>query len=877
MSIRTKLLINVLLLVCSLVITGLVLNIVRDKVRDAVETGALADQLVIGVSDMSTITYDYLMKPGKRARQQWEMKHASLEDLIRGARFAGEKESVVLARIMKNHEDTALFFKQLVENDEKKKHADASMRALLDENNERNVTQLMARSQIMAGDAYSLSRESDASIQRTLTWSVWFITVTLFIIIAIAGAISYFLSGNITASIKTLKNGTEIIARGDLDYRVSITGRDEIASLSLSFNEMAGRLKDANASLRAEIEEKEKAREELRIAGLYTRSLIEVSLDPLVTISAEGRVMDVNKAAEDVTGVPREKLIGSDFSDYFTEPDKAREGYSKVFSIGFVKDYPLAIRHTSGRITDVLYNAATYRNDQGEVQGVFAAARDVTALRTAQRALQKSYDELERRVEERTAELRESEQRLTHALEAGELGTWGLNTKTGKAWRSLRHDQIFGYEALLPEWTYQMFLEHVVPEDRKKVDEKFGQAISRGAEWNFECRIKRIDGAVRWIWAQGMPRLNERNEAVSMVGLVRDITARKQAEAELERLATFPRLNPNPIVETDIAGNIQFVNPAAERLFPDIRERGLAHPWLSGWETLVLTCREVGTECSVREVTVQGRWYLQTIHYVRESEGIRIYGLDITERRTAETELKERTVQLEAANKELEGFSYSVSHDLRAPLRAIDGFSLRLIRDFGDKLEEDGVRKLNAISRNAQQMGQLIDDLLSFSRLSRKEMHMSRVNMEAVARDVWNEIKEINPDRELDFKIVNMIPAFGDASLVRQVVVNLLSNAVKFTRDRKPAMIEIGSRNEGSEITYYVKDNGAGFDMRYSDKLFGVFERLHRPDEFEGTGVGLAIVQRIIHRHGGRVWAEGKVGGGAAFYFTIAGKERKVD
>ena len=231
MSIRTKLLINILLLVCSLVITGIVLNIARDKVRNAVATGALADQIVIGVSDMNTITYDYLMKPGERARQQWEMKHASLDDLIRGVRFEGEKQSVILTGIMKNHEDTALFFKQLVENDQKKKHSTASMRALLDENNERNVTQLMARSQIMAGDAYSLSRESDASIQKALTWSVWLVTVTLVIMIVIAGAISYFLSRNITASIKTLKNGTEIIARGDLEHRVPVRGRDEIASL----------------------------------------------------------------------------------------------------------------------------------------------------------------------------------------------------------------------------------------------------------------------------------------------------------------------------------------------------------------------------------------------------------------------------------------------------------------------------------------------------------------------------------------------------------------------------------------------------------------------------------------------------------------------
>ena len=876
MSIRIKLLINVLLLVTSFLVIAFVLNIARNEIEDAIRRADFADQIAIGVSGMNTITYDYLMRPGERARQQWEMKHASLDELMKSAKFKRKEVTAIVQRIMKSHEETGIFFKQLVESRDKKKHSSASMRALPDENDKRSVTQLMARSQIMAGDSYSLAREGEVTIRKALTWSVWTITLTLVIMIVITGAISFFLSRNITASINALKSGTEIIARGDLEYRVPVRGRDEIASLSLSFNEMAGKLKDANASLRAEVEEKEKAREELRIAGLYTRSLIEVSLDPLVTISADGKVMDVNKATEDVTGVPREKLIGSDFSDYFTEPDKAREGYRKVFSIGFVKDYPLAIRHVSGRITEVLYNAATYKNDEGEVQGVFAAARDITELRAAQKALQKSYDELEHRVEERTAELRESEERLTHALEAGELGIWGLDTRTGKAWRSLRHDQIFGYETLLPEWTYQMFLEHVVPEDRKEVHEKFGNATSIGTEWNFECRIRRTDGVVRWIWAQGMPRLNEGNEVVSLVGLVRDITARKQAEAETERLATFPKLNPNPIVETDMAGNVQFLNPVAERLFPDIRELGLAHPWLSDWEALVRTCREGGRQRSVREVSVAGRWYLQTINFVRETERIRIYGLDITERRTAEMELKERTIQLEAANRELEGFSYSVSHDLRAPLRAIDGFSLRLIRDFGDKLEEDGVRKLHAISRNAHQMGHLIDDLLSFSRLSRKEMHMSMVNMEAMARDVWSEIKESNPNRELDFRIVDMAPVFGDASLIRQVIVNLLANAVKFTRGRKPAVIEMGSCNAGSEITHYVKDNGAGFDMRYSDKLFGVFERLHRPDEFEGTGVGLAIVQRIIHRHGGRIWAEGKVDEGATFYFTIGGEERKI-
>ncbi|HEX7534756.1 MAG TPA: ATP-binding protein, partial [Syntrophales bacterium] len=271
------------------------------------------------------------------------------------------------------------------------------------------------------------------------------------------------------------------------------------------------------------------------------------------------------------------------------------------------------------------------------------------------------------------------------------------------------------------------------------------------------------------------------------------------------------------------------------------------------------------------------KWVVERAELEFDPQGLLLGGFgtvqDITERKATEMMIKERTTQLEVANNELEEFSYSVSHDLRAPLRAIDGFSLMLLRNYGEKLDEEGVRKLNIISRNAKQMGQLIDDLLSFSRLTRKEMHMSKVHMETMAGDVWREIKESNPDREFDFKIINMIPGFGDSSLIKQVLVNLLSNAVKFTKDRKPAVIETGSYREGSEVIYYVKDNGVGFDMKYHDKLFGVFERLHNPQEYEGTGVGLAIVQRIIHRHGGRIWAEGKANGGATFYFTLPEKE----
>jgi signal transduction histidine kinase len=237
--------------------------------------------------------------------------------------------------------------------------------------------------------------------------------------------------------------------------------------------------------------------------------------------------------------------------------------------------------------------------------------------------------------------------------------------------------------------------------------------------------------------------------------------------------------------------------------------------------------------------------------------------------RDLEHRVAERTAQLEAANKELEAFAYSVSHDLRAPLRAIDGFSQILGEDYRDKLDAEGQRHLASVRSNARRMGQLIDDILAFSRTSRQEMLLAAIDMTSMAREVFEEVHAAAPDRNIELRLDTLPPATGDRALIRQVLVNLLANAVKFTAGREGAWVEISATAEDAENVYCVKDNGAGFDMEYATKLFGVFQRLHRVEEFEGTGIGLAIVKRIIVRHGGRVWADGKVGAGAAFYFTL--------
>jgi signal transduction histidine kinase len=256
--------------------------------------------------------------------------------------------------------------------------------------------------------------------------------------------------------------------------------------------------------------------------------------------------------------------------------------------------------------------------------------------------------------------------------------------------------------------------------------------------------------------------------------------------------------------------------------------------------------------------------------------GLTVAGFSAVRRRIEENllqtreELAKRAVELQVANKELEAFAYSVSHDLRAPLRHVVGYAELLQKHASSALDEKAKRYLKTILEAAKRMGNLIDDLLGFSRIGRAETNKAAVNLEQLVSQVVTELAQDTGGRDIAWKIGALPVCYGDRAMLRMVFVNLLSNAVKFTRERSRTEIEIGcSQQENNQIKIFVRDNGAGFDMRYVDKLFGVFQRLHLPEEFEGTGIGLATVQRIVHRHGGTCWAEGAVDQGATFYFTF--------
>lgn len=234
-----------------------------------------------------------------------------------------------------------------------------------------------------------------------------------------------------------------------------------------------------------------------------------------------------------------------------------------------------------------------------------------------------------------------------------------------------------------------------------------------------------------------------------------------------------------------------------------------------------------------------------------------------------EQRVKDRTVKLEAANKDLEAFSYSVSHDLRAPLRAIHGYMNILKEEYADKFDDEGKRYVNRVISNVRDMGQLVDDLLTFFRMGRQDVIRTKVSMKSMVETIWSDCVELEKERMFELRLGDLPEARADSTLIKQVWSNLIANAVKFTRNKEKAIVEIGFEENKDEVIYTIKDNGAGFDMRYYDKLFGIFQRMHSHVEFEGTGIGLSIVERVVNMHGGRVWAKAEVNKGAEFLFSI--------
>jgi PAS domain S-box-containing protein len=451
----------------------------------------------------------------------------------------------------------------------------------------------------------------------------------------------------------------------------------------------------------------------------------------------------------------------------------------------------------------------------------------------------------------------------------------GYFRRVNPAWGALGWDEA--------ELTARPFLDFVHPDDQAATTDAVERQLRAGQKIvSFENRYRCKDGSYRTLLWNSTPVTREG----LMYGAARDINELKRAD---ERTRAVMESAPDAMVVVAKRGRIVLVNVRTEAMFgysraelvgqpielliPErFRER---HPTYVTRYLAAPAVRAMGTGRDLFGVRRDGSEFpveigLSPMHTEGELHVIAAIR-NVTERKQSEDALRSAKEATEAANKELESFSYSVSHDLRAPLRAIDGFSRILLEEYGEKLDEEAQRLLGVLINNTGKMGQLIDDLLAFSRLGRKEIRSGRVDMHALASSALrNALADAGSKADC---ILHPLPAIvGDAGLLEQVWVNLISNAVKFSARAERPRIELGAREAPDEVVYWVRDNGAGFDMRYAGKLFGVFQRLHRDSEFPGTGVGLAIVQRIVLGHGGSVRAQGAIGAGATFEFSLPKK-----
>jgi PAS domain S-box-containing protein len=511
------------------------------------------------------------------------------------------------------------------------------------------------------------------------------------------------------------------------------------------------------------------------------------------------------------------------------------------------------------------------RDERGELQYVGATYKDETELRTL------------------TEQLMNSEERLRLAGQAARIGIFEWNLVTGARVWSAELEAIYGLAPGTHATMTEPELSLIHPDDRATASALVDEALRSYGPVEGEWRVVWRDGSVRTVFARFQAFRGADGTPTVMMGVNLDITERRRAdaarrEAEAQSRAVMQAAL-DAIVVMDHAGAIVDFNPAAERLFgytraevlgrslgdtlipPRLRD-GHAH----GLARYLATAKPhvLGRRVELSGIHRDGREFPAEVAVVRiDSEGEPMftgYIRDITERkRAAESEILVRAKEAaEAANVELEAFSYSVAHDLRAPLRAMSGFAAVLREDYGDKLDADAHAVIARISMAAKRMGELIDGLLALSRISTHELEYATVDLGKLARDVL-----ANLPVKIDARIEDDLRVRADPVLMRSVIQNLVNNAIKFSARVPTPRIEVGMMTTDVGPTYFVRDNGAGFDMAYAAQLFRPFKRLHTSSEFEGTGIGLATVQRVIRRHGGTIWAQAAPGSGATFFFTL--------
>lgn len=830
----------------------------------------------------------------ERTASQWQVHYEDLTPTLQDLPALNAQAKSLKLRILQEHASIGALFKHL---------AATNQDAIAGDVREMIGGQLVVRTASMVSDVLAINDLTDGIIYRDRQRIMAVVAGSVVFLAGVVALLLLVLHRRVVGPIMTLEGATEELRAGRLDRSIQASGSDEVGHLAQSFEHLRVSLRDrlhdlaeANSQLLEAREEAENRAAEAEEGKNILDALLEYIPEGIMITGGppDFRLKRCSRHGIEMSGRPVDDLLGHASGNHqihwgLSLPDGSTPKQEdmplyRASRLGeVIQHMELSMERADGSNIPLDVIAAPIRDKQGNIVGAINAWRDISEHKLAEEAL------------------RESEARYRGLINASSQVLYRMSPD----WGEMRQLRGGGFLADTEEPNRNWLQEYIHPDDQEHVLESIATAVRTGSAFELTHRVRRVDGTLGWVFSRAVPIRNTSGEIVEWFGAASDITDRKQAEEALrereERYRSFFEGSMDAVLITSPDGQYLAANKAAQEMF-GMTEEEIVHshrdervdpsdPRLAGWLRERAKGGRVRGELRLRRkdgdvfpgelsstLYTDASGQPRTVLVIRDmTERLRMEEALRRSRDELEVRIEERTRELAAANKELEAFSYSVSHDLRAPLQTISGFSRFLFDDYADRLDEEGVHYLSRLRAATDHMSQLIDDILKLSKLSRTQLMPEMVNLGDLARDVVDGLRERNPSRNVRITIPPDIHVRGDMGLLRVMLENLLGNAWKYTKNVPDAAIELKACQQDGESVYCIQDNGAGFDMKFANKLFIPFSRLHTQAEFSGTGIGLALVQRILNRHGGRIWAESEPGKGATFCFTLPSQEEKYD